>query len=682
MRSRTPWALAALLFFTLAAGASEGSCNAPRRLVVLFTTDEHGHLLAGAPELDDFPLAEAPGTGALRGGVARRATIFEAERREARRTGAGVITISSGDFSTGTIASAAFLTTAPELVLLSKLGYDAVMLGNHEFDLGPTGLAVSIVRAMAQGAAPPLVLTNVTFDGEAAPGSLPTLSSLYDERGTGQPITRSRVIVTENGLKLGVLGVMGPIAASVAPGAAPLSFTRDVDPLEDFAGALGEIAAQVQPEITALRQVEEVDAVIVALHGGFPKDAADGRPPEVPLLVGALRGVDLYLGGDSHATPGRMAWATDADGREVAVLQAAGFGDEVGRAELLFPKNRSRPVLATQEKAALRFIPVDDRVLPTDDPEIRGALAAMMETLEGGVEADGTVIVPSFLEPTLSLILGEPIQHATPGDLYFFPLGHTGFDLVGIRPGENPLLDLDTDAMLATVRALHPDTALAVQNNGGTRNDLRKGRTGVISFADVYNVVPNGVDPTDLTPGYPLVRFHLLAVELRAAFEATLAGARINTDYFLSPSGLKVVYDPSRAKFDPSAPLGPGWIVRMALVNAAGEETQALYDASAAGGWLVSPLALYPVATSWWVAAFAEAFGIQPRDGSGAPLALADAIVRWPAPIGTAVKDHQALAMYVRGLCAANGGTLPSRYDETSPDAQPLRVICTGAACP
>src|SRR5690606_31089473 len=65
------------------AGTDSGDEIDGKRLVVLFTSDEHSHIFAFGPELDDWPLATEAGSGTLVGGIARRATILNRERQAA-----------------------------------------------------------------------------------------------------------------------------------------------------------------------------------------------------------------------------------------------------------------------------------------------------------------------------------------------------------------------------------------------------------------------------------------------------------------------------------------------------------------------------------------------------------------------------------------------------------------------
>jgi 5'-nucleotidase len=668
--SGTPSAMAAPLDYAVTASGWGGSATGTltiavdARLDVLFTTDEHSHLFGFAPELDDFPAPATPGSGAVRGGVLRRAAVLARERAAAQATGASVVTVSAGDFSQGTLAAMALLGIASDLKVMSALGYDAVALGNHEFDTSPAGLARAI--HVAGSNVPPLVLTNVLFSGTSAADD--ALEALYGPEESQKPIAPFRV-VTKDGVRIGVVAVMGPAAARDAgPFAAPVTFST-ASP-QDHEASLAAIVAAVTPVVSALRADHAADVVIVLGHGGIgaPGSAIRGDDER---LAAAIPGIDLLVSGHTHRSPGAPVYVTDPDGRQVPVLQVAPFGEGVGRAALIVKAN-ARPEF---ESARSDFIPVDDRIVATDAdfPSVADRIDEVLGALETEQGA-----APAPLEAALTLIEGAPVVHdpAHPGDLYFRPLGHTSFDVPGLRAGETNVANLDTDAMLDVAVALAGTTDVALQSRGAIRADLRQGATGVLSFADVFATVALGVDPTDGSPGYPLDRFFISTAELRAALEQSLQAATQDPDYLLLPGGLRVEFDPTRPLFDAAHPAGPGWITRLALVDGGGAETS-LYDASATAtaGWTSDPYALHSIVTTFQVAAFAASFGVTLRDASGVPTTAVGAILRRPG--GSAVKDYQSLAAFVRSL-----GELPSRYDErTVAGHVPRRVVCAGAAC-
>jgi 5'-nucleotidase len=694
MRSTLRWLFPALLALSVTGCPSaDKELSDGRRVVVLFTTDEHSHLLAVAPEVDDWPLPTTAGTGKLVSGVARRFAILKAQRDAAAARGADAITLSSGDFSQGTLASAAWIATSPELVAMKRMGYDAVSLGNHEFDLGPTALAAAIGAAASAGAIPPLVLTNVYFSSTSPADD--ALAGLY---GAGNLIAPSRVITTASGLKIGIVASMGVAAGTVAGAAPPVTFwpstaTTNQQKLLSIVGA-------VQTAVTTLRQTQDVDAVILLGHGGI--GAEGGSVGEDEVLAGYLTGVDLVVSGHSHrSTPTpRIMYA--AGGKPVPVVQAKAYGREVGMVELVFPDDPAQPVRL--DPAGTAFLPVDDRTLPTTD----AAFITELVTRTIGYLEVGNPAVPSyasFLEETLSTITGTTITDnaAVPGDLYFYPLGQTDFDVIGNAPGETNAMNLDTDAMLAAAAkyvTIAP-TYVAVQASGPIRGDLLVGETGVITFADLYRVVPLGGDPTvpnpatdpNAVPGFPLVRAIIPTAAVRAVFETLLQQSLLDGDFFVAPSGLLVHYDMTRPAYDKTkvcnlgaAGLCPGWVTYVGLPDGTplydvGNPALAAFDYFA-----VNPQThALPVVTTLYIASFASAFGVPLLSDAGTPLpSPAAGIIR--RTDGSAVKDHESLAEYVIAQCAANAanpGFLPSRYDASTPEGTvPRRMVNCAGGCP
>ncbi len=673
--SGTPTVMVATASYTVTATNSHGSTTASvsitvnARLDVLFTTDEHSHLFGFAPELDDSVAPTTAGTGVIQGGVLRRAAILADERAAAAAAGASTITVSAGDISQGTLAAMSFLGTATDITLMSMLHYDAVAIGNHEFDTTPDGLAYAIYLASVQGQVPPFVLTNMIFSSESTADD--ALAALYAPQEDAKPIAPYR-IVTKDGIRIGIVAVMGALAARDAgPFAAPVTFSS-ANP-SDREAALAATFDAVKPVVAALRP--NVDVVIVLGHGGI-RVPGSSTPGDDERLAAAVPGIDLVVSGHTHFDPGAPIYVEDPDGRQVPVIQVAPFGKGVGRAELIV-ETGGRPVFDEGHSA---LISVDDRTvaLGADFPEIEAAIDQVLGYLENEQGGD-----PSPLERTLSEIEGATVQHVARGDLYFRRLGHTSFDVPGLAIGETNVANLDTDAMLDAAVALAGTTEVALQNRGAIRADLRKGATGDLTFADVFAAVALGLDPTDGKPGYPLVRVLLVTAELRAALEMTLQAAMVDPDYELLPSGLKLEYDPTRTPFSSANPAGPGWITKLSLVDRDGNETP-LFDASATmtGGWLSDPYALRPVVTTYQVASFAASFGIHLIDpATGSPITPTNAVLR--RPDASSVKDYQSLAAYVRSVCAASGGELPSRYDGNTTEGHvPRRVVCTGVACP
>ena len=147
-----------------------------------------------------------------------------------------------------------------DIIALNLIGYDAIVLGNHEFDFGPDVLADAIRGSSSHA---PFLSANLDFSRE------PRLAELV---ATGR--IASSTILAVNGESVGVIG-------ATTPGLPYLSSPRNVRVEQD-------VAAVVQREIDAL-QAAGVNKIIVVSHlQGVAGDLA---------LAAALRGVDVLIAG-------------------------------------------------------------------------------------------------------------------------------------------------------------------------------------------------------------------------------------------------------------------------------------------------------------------------------------------------------------------------------------------------
>jgi hypothetical protein len=140
-------------------------------------------------------------------------------------------------------------------------------------------------------------------------------------------------------------------------------------------------------------------------------------------------------------------------------------------------------------------------------------------------------------------------------------------------------------------------------------------------------------------------------------------------------SGLEVEYTTDRTAETAT-------VTRMALSSG-----KVLYDAgdaayAATGGYAVDPYEFRSLATTFYIAAVAQALGIPMYDEAFQPLTtttdLAKTVVR--RATGSAIKDYESLAQFIAAQCAANTakpGFLPHTWN-----AVPARVVCSGAGCP
>lgn len=630
-----------------------------RRLVVLFTSDEHSHLFAFSPELDDWPLATEAGSGSLVGGVARRAAILSREREAATKAGKATLTLSSGDNQMGALPHIAFESASLDYRALHALGYDATTLGNHELDFGPGSLAKAISAAKEAGELPAIVASNIFFSDEDSGDD--ELAALYGENPSDdKAIAKYRVLTADNGIKVGLIGYLGVNASHVSKNKAPLAFSeRSLDEADhgNAEAVLPKIYEDLQPVVDKLRNDEKVDIVIALSHAGLvdPKNPETGEDYHIAKNVS---GIDLIISGHEHVADDKpVVVRNDESGREVVILNGSSYGRHVGRIELIVPDDASQPVAWDSESQAL--LPVTDKELP--DP----AWEAKLTTMLSSIESAGKIDDKSFLERLLSRVEGAPVTAGEPGKLYFHPIATTSFDIA-----KSPaMLYLSADAMLAATEDIAP-AQIAIQSAGVVRSGLLQGKTGTIAAADAFSVLPLGSSPKDNSIGYPLVRAHLNSFFIRAVFEFASAQGPVNSQFDLASGGLLVEYDCTRTPISSQTDLfdsKKGRVMRMLLdtdhSDGLEQFDRVIYDRNDPKNNAPNN-ELFSIVTSSYIAEFAGDVGASLLDSAGQPTTLDQIVLHREDE--SELKEIEGFMGYLK---ASPEGKVPSRYNPQSDDA-------------
>lgn len=290
--------------------------DAPVRLVVLHTNDVHGALLPRSPALARLDADEDVG------GFAALAAVVRAERAAAAARGAHVLLVDGGDVWRGTPEGD---LTRGDLVVeaFGRLGYDAVAVGNHEFDFG-----VENAARLGRAAKFPWIAANVR---EAATGATPAWMHRSVVREVG-------------GVRVALVGLTTPDTPRIVVGGDRLGL------------AFLPVAQAAREEAEALRG--RADVVLFVTHLGPALDAEVLRAvPTCPLVVG----------GHSHTMLSRPI---DARGDGSGWIVQAGTGCVVvGRVELEIERGAGRVRLVRGELLPL----VPSRV--GKDPDMAAFLA-------------------------------------------------------------------------------------------------------------------------------------------------------------------------------------------------------------------------------------------------------------------------------------------------------------------
>lgn len=353
----------------------------------------------------------------------------------------GVVTLSSGDnFLAGAEFAASLEKGVPfyDSLAANLIGYDAMAIGNHEFDFGPDVLADYI-----SGVSPsiPFVSANLDLSGE------PSLAAL---EAAGRIVPS--LVVRERGERIGIVGATTPQLPNI-------SSPRNV--------IVNEVAPAVQAEIDRLTS-SGINKIIVISHlQDVNEDLA---------LAGELSGVDVMIAGggdellindDDLLSPGDAATtpagpypltATGGDGAQIPVVTTSGNYKYIGRLVVGFDSA--------------------GHVIATDDA-LTGPVRVVGLGFPDGVAPDAAA-TQQIVEPVQAFIAGLAANILADSGVNLNGLrGSVSGETVltpGVRNSETNLGNLTADSMLWQAQQLAATFGVdapqvGMQNGGGIRND-------------------------------------------------------------------------------------------------------------------------------------------------------------------------------------------------------------------
>lgn len=264
----------------LTACVSASDAKSLKRLVILHTNDTHSQVEPTAKSV--LPTSDM-------GGYARRMGVIE----DIRKHEPNVLLFDAGDFSQGT-PYFNFYNGRVEMDALNRMHYDAVTLGNHEFDNGLDTLAVILSKADF-----PVVCANYDFRTTALAG-----------------MTKPYVVLHKFGLKIGVFGL----------GVNPESLIME----RNYRGMIWKNPSDVAAEIAGLLKMKEkCDLIICLSHLGADEKQADNDFK----IAAESKYIDLIIGGHSHSMI-TDTFVENSAGRKVVIAQMGKSGLYMGRIDL------------------------------------------------------------------------------------------------------------------------------------------------------------------------------------------------------------------------------------------------------------------------------------------------------------------------------------------------------------
>lgn len=598
--------LLAVLCVLPVGAVAEGCTQETNVTTILFTHDLHSHFLP-----------QSTAEGGESGGYARLKTVIDGERA----MNPDALLVDGGDFSIGSLIQTLYTTQAAELRTMGAMGYDAVTIGNHEFDHKGTGFAEMLNSAKAaQQAAVELLLVDArpledmdAYKERFGPVTpvLPTLleanyapaddnpdrafiRSAMEDYGVTDCVTLER-----GGVTYGLFGLMGVDSDECAPTS---GFTRTD-------------AAKAAKRCVETLKGEGAEIIVCLSHSGTGDSLASSEDEE---LAKAVDGIDVIVSGHTHSTLAEPLVVNDT-----YIVSSGPYCQNLGSLTFSWDDGGEKRLLD------YRLIPIDETV--AENPEIAGLVEQWKD------------------------MVGETYL-ARYGLTYDEVLTHSDYDLntpASAVQENNGLGTLVSDAFLwadRTLNAAYADSphTVSVTADGVLRANLP---AGDLTAAMAFDVLSMGVGE-DGTSGFPLVAVYLTGKELKAAMEVDASVTPIMPAAQLYMSGAKYAFNTKRMFFNR--------VYDAAL-------TDVTFDESGTGNaYEIDDNALYRVVTGMYSAQMlgtvkSKSMGLlslEPKQANGTPVTdFADCIL-YDAN-GNELKEWYALAAYLEQF-GEDG--LPDRY--------------------
>ena len=455
------------------------NAQSTNKIVILHTNDLHSHLEGFSPESQYSPLSV--NDDKTSGGFARIAAVIKKEKANPTNT---VFVVDAGDFLMGTLFHTVEATHGFQLPLMKMMGYDAVCLGNHEFDFGIEKLS-EIIKSSLASPVPQLLLGNAVFNRKNTGDD--SLEELFNKE-----VIKRTYVLERDGIKAGFFSLLGINAIDVAPYSAPLKFEK-----------------QIRFAKEAVRELKQqgCDIIICLSHSGLAKGKDGNWEGEDFKLAQKVKGIDLIVSGHTHTMLDRPLIVNGT-----VIVQTGEYGNNIGR--VVFNRDGQKIAFENYE-----LIPVDDRIAGDEETE---------KTIGEQKKYISEKILSRF------------------GLEYSQPVAETGvlldIDVQG-NLDESNLGPFVADAIYYYINKHSSAGADVAMVSAGIIRD--KVYPGIQTPADIFRVMPLGSGRDDV-PGYPFSRLYVTGRELKNILEILLVAAKSNSDYYCFFSGIRAQYNPDK----------------------------------------------------------------------------------------------------------------------------------------
>lgn len=416
--------------------APEWEADTTYRLTILHTNDHHGRFWQN--RYGEY-------------GMAARKTLIDEMRAEIEAQGGSVLLLSGGDINTG-VPESDLQDAEPDFKGMSIIGYDAMALGNHEFDNSLDVLAKQIEWA-----------------------NFPMLSANIYDKATGERMFQPYQMFTKQGIKIAVIGLTTEDTAKIGN--------------PEFIGGIDfrDPKEEAKKLIAELQETENPDLVFAVTHMGHYEDGNRGvnAPGDVALARYLEEGeLDMIVGGHSQEPvcmegpnmykrnfkPGDECKPDVQNG--TYIVQAHEWGKYVGRADFEF------------ENGELSMVSYD--LVPVN----------LKKKIKVDGESQRVLIAEEIAQDQELLEFLRPYQEQGQAQLNE-KISETNGKLEGDR---NVVRFQQTNLgrLIATAHMKRAKADFGVMNSGGVRDSIE---AGDVTYKDVLTIQPFGnmLTYTDMT---------------------------------------------------------------------------------------------------------------------------------------------------------------------------------------
>lgn len=366
------------------------------------------------------------------GGIARVATMVKDTRAALKAEGHNVLVLDAGDQFQGSL----FYTTykgAAEAEFMNKIGYDAMTIGNHEFDDGPEGLAAFLEKISF-----PMVSSNLDL----------SRSNLL--AGKVSPT----LVLEVGGQKVGIVSALATDTVDTSSPGADVLFSDEIEALKAAVAGL---------------EAQGIRHIIALTHVGYNLDKRIAA--EVP-------GLDAVVGGHSHTFLSASdekregeypTMVAGPDGTMIPVVTAYAYGKYLGHLALRFD-DQGRVIEAGGDALVIDAAIRPDAEIAARVAELGGPIAELKSKVvaEAAAPIDGDRANCRQIECQMGNLVTDAMLSHVAGQGYTIAIQNGGGLRASIEAGQVAMGDVLTvlpfQNTLATFRVTGATVVAALEN--------------------------------------------------------------------------------------------------------------------------------------------------------------------------------------------------------------------------